>query len=81
MRRYQVPEDLAGLLRSEWDTIIEQANLEEIDECIVREVLIQRYTLTYAGTGIDRERTTIYRRLPKIINRVRDVAKRLNMIS
>ena len=81
MSRYKVPEDLAGLLRSEWETIIEQANLEEIDESIVREVLIERYTLTYAGTGIDRERTTIYRRLPRIIKRVRDVAYKLNLLS
>ena len=80
MSRYKVPEDLAGLLRSEWESIIEQANLEEIDECIVREVLIERYTLTYVGTGINRERTTIYRRLPMIIKRVRDVASKLKIL-
>lgn len=78
--RYRLPVDLAGLLRSEWETIIEQANFDEIDEGIVRDCIISRYSQSYAATGIDRTRVTVSRRLPRIIARARDVAKKLNMI-
>lgn len=78
--RYRLPADLAGLLRSEWETIIDQAGFDEIDEGIVRDCLINKCSQAYAASGVDRTRCTISRRLPHVINRARDVASKLNMI-
>lgn len=78
--RYKMPSDLSGLLRSEWDRIIEEAGFDEIDEGIVRDCLMDKYSQTYAASGVDRTRCTVSRRLPKIIQRARAVAAKLNML-
>ena len=77
---YKIPSDLSGLLRSEWEMIIEQARFDAVDEGIVRDCLIDRYTQAYAASGVDRTRVTISRRLPKVIARAREVAQKLNML-
>ena len=78
--RYRLPDDLAALLRSEWETIIEQGGFDAVDEGIIRDCILDRYTQAYAATGISRTRVTVSRRLPHIIQRARDVAKKLKMI-
>jgi hypothetical protein len=78
--RYKIPSDLSGLIRSEWDRIIEEANFDEIDEGIVRDCLMDKYSQAYAASGVDRTRCTVSRRLPKIIQRARAVAAKLHMI-
>ena len=77
---YKLPSDLAGLLRSEWETIIEQAGFDAVDEGIIRDCILDRYTQAYAATGVDRSRSTVCRRLPKIIARSREVAAKLKML-
>lgn len=78
--RYRLPSDLSGLLRSEWEKIIEEANYDEVDEGIVRDCIMDRCSQAYAASGIDRTRCTVSRRLPKIIQRAREVAAKLNML-
>ncbi len=78
--RYKIPSDLSGLLRSEWERIIEEAGFDEIDEGIVRDCILDKYSQAYAAGGVDRTRCTVSRRLPKIIQRAREVAKKLNII-
>lgn len=78
--RYRLPDDLSGLLRSEWETIIEQAGFDAVDEGIIRDCLIDRYTQAYAASGVGRTRGTVCRRLPRIITRAREVAIKLKMI-
>jgi hypothetical protein len=78
--RYKLPSDLSVLLRSEWDRIIEEAGFDEIDEGIVRDCLMDKYSQAYAASGVDRTRCTVSRRLPKIIQRARAVAAKLNML-
>ena len=78
--RYRLPSDLSGLLRSEWDRIIEEAGFNEVDEGIVRDCILDKYTQAYAASGVDRTRCTVSRRMPKIIQRAREVATKLNMI-
>lgn len=76
---YKLPPDLSGLLRSEWETIIEEAGFDEVDEGIVRDCFMAKYTQVYAAGGVDRTARTVSRRLPKIIERAQAVAKKLNM--
>ena len=78
--RYRLPSDLSGLLRSEWEKIIEEANYDEVDEGIVRDCLMDKYSQAYAASGVDRTRCTVSRRLPKIIQRAPAVAAKLNML-
>ena len=78
--KYKLPDDLSGLLRSEWEKIIEEAGFDMIDEGIVRDCLMDKYSQAYAASGVDRTRCTISRRLPKVIDRAREVARKLNMI-
>lgn len=78
--RYKLPEDLAGLLRSEWEAIIDQAGFDVIDEGIIRDCILDRYSQAYAAAGVERSRCTVSRRMPRIICRAREVAKKLNMI-
>lgn len=78
--RYQLPADLSGLLRSEWEKIIEEAGFDMIDEGIVRDCLVDKYSQAYAASGVDRTRCTISRRLPRVISRAREVATKLQMI-
>ena len=77
---YKLPADLSGLLRSEWEKIIDEAGFDMIDEGIVRDCFIDKYSQAYAASGVDRARCTISRRLPKVINRAREVAIKLRMI-
>ena len=77
---YKLPADLSGLLRSEWEKIIDEAGFDMIDEGIVRDCFIDKYSQAYAASGVDRSRCTISRRLPKVINRAREVAIKLRMI-
>ena len=77
---YKLPADLSGLLRSEWEKIIDEAGFDMIDEGIVRDCFIDKYSQAYAASGVDRSRCTISRRLPKVINRAREVAIKLHMI-
>ena len=78
--RYKLPDDLARLLRSEWERIIAEAGFDEIDEGIVRDCLMDKYSQAYAASGVDRTRCTISRRLPRVIDRVREVAGKLQLI-
>ena len=78
--KYKLPVDLAGLLMSEWETVIEEAGFDEVDEGIVRDCLMFHYSQAYAASGVDRTRRTISRRLPQVINRAREVASKLHML-
>lgn len=78
---YKLPADLSGLLRSEWEKIIEEAGFDMVEEGIVRDCFMDKYTQAYAASGVDRARCTISRRLPKVIKRAREVAGKLRMLN
>lgn len=78
--RTKLPNDLAGLLRSEWELVVEQASLGEEDTEIARDCLFLRIPQIEVAEELGIDRSTISRRMPKIIERVQKTAKKLNMI-
>lgn len=79
--RLRLPEDLAGLTRSEWGQILLEARFSQIDAEIVRIHIMDGVAQVDTATELDRVRMTIYRRLRKnIYPRAREVANKLNII-
>jgi hypothetical protein len=79
--RLRLPEDLAGLTRSEWGMILTEARYSQIDAEIVRIYIMDGIAQIDTATELERDRKTIYRKLHRvIIPRAREVANKLNMI-
>ena len=79
--RLRLPEDLAGLTRSEWGQILLEARFSQIDAEIVKLHIMDGVAQVDTATELDRVRMTIYRRLRKnIYPRAREVAGKLQMI-
>lgn len=79
--RIHLPEDLAGLTRSEWELILSEARYNQIDAEIVRLYIIGGLAQVDTATEVDRVRMTVYRRLKRnIYPRAREVLRKLNMI-
>lgn len=79
--RLRLPEDLAGLTRSEWGQILLEARFSQIDAEIVKLHIMDGVAQVDTATELDRVRMTIYRRLRKnIYPRAREVAGKLHMI-
>lgn len=79
--RLRLPQDLAGLTRSEWELILSEARFNPIDAEIVRIHIMQGVAQVDTATELDRVRMTIYRRLRKnIYPRAREVAQKLHMV-
>ncbi len=77
--RVRLPDDLSGLLRSEWDQILEQANLGAEDTLIARRCLVDKIPQIDVAEDIGIHRSTISHRLPRIIARAQQVKIRLNI--
>lgn len=79
--RLRLPEDLAGLTRSEWGQILLEARFSQIDAEIVKLHIMDGVAQVDTATELDRVRMTIYRRLRKnIYPRAREVAGKLHII-
>lgn len=79
--RLRLPNDLAGLTRSEWGLILSEARYSQIDAEIVRIYILDGIAQVDAATELERDRKTIYRKLHKtIIPRAREVALKLHII-
>ena len=79
--RLRLPEDLAGLTRSEWGMILTEARYSQIDAEIVRIYIMDGIAQIDTATELERDRKTIYRKLHRvIIPRAREVANKLNII-
>lgn len=79
--RPKLPEDLAGLTRSEWERILSEARYSQLDAEIVRLYILNGVAQVDTATELDRVRMTVYRRLKRnIYPRAREVLRKLNMI-
>lgn len=78
--RTRIPEDLSGLLQSEWERIATEAGYSRDDAEIVRRYVVAKEPQIDVAAGLCMERSTLSRRLPKIYQRARQTAKRLEML-
>lgn len=78
--RVNLPEDLSGLLQSEWERIIREAGYSRADAEIVRRYVVEKTPQIDVAIDLCIERSTLSRRLPKIYQRARQTAKRLEML-
>lgn len=77
--RVRLPVELVGLLKRDLETAIDQANLGEEDTLIARRYLIDQVPQIDIATEIGMERSTVSRRLPRILGRVLWAAERMGM--
>lgn len=77
--RVRLPVELGELLKRDLETAIDQANLGEEDTLIARRYLIDQVPQIDIAVEIGRERSTISRRLPRILDRVLWAAERMGM--
>ena len=77
--RVKIPEELRGLLASQWETVITEACLGRDDTLIARWVLMDRMPQIDVAIELDIDRSTVSYRLPKIIEQVCRTAQKLNM--
>ena len=77
--RARVPESLNGLLRADWEAVIFQANLGEENTKIAEMYLLDALPQVEIGEELGLERSTISRRLPKILDKVERAAHKMNI--
>lgn len=77
--RTKIPEDLAGLLRSEWTVLISEAAMCKEDEQIARLCLVDKLPQLDAAMEIGMDRGTVSSRLPGIIYRLQYTMHRMGI--
>lgn len=75
--RYKLPPELGGLMRKDMESVIYQANLGREDECIARLYFVDRLPQVDVATELYLGRATVQRRLPKIMQRMKDTSSKL----
>lgn len=78
--RARVPESLNRLLRSDWEMVISQAALGKEDTRIAELYLLDAIPQVEIGAELNLDRSTISKRLPKIIDRVERTATKMNIL-
>ena len=77
--RVRLPGSLGQLLRSEMEKAISEANLGNSDSLIAKRYLVDRIPQIDIAIEMDMERSTISRRLPRIIDQIERAAQRLKL--
>ena len=75
--RVRLPHSIELLLRSEVELVIEQANLGIFDSVVAKKYLIDQVPQVEIAEELGYERSTITKRMPRIINKVDRSAKML----
>ena len=77
--RVRLPLGLVDLLKSETEAAIEEANLGRDDTLIAKMYLIDQIPQIDIGIELDLDRSTISKRLPKILDKVEQTAHKMNI--
>lgn len=75
--RYKLPPELGGLLRKDMESVIYQANLGREDEKIAQLYFVDKLPQVDIATELYLGRATVQRRLPGIMQRMRDTSSKL----
>lgn len=78
--RARVSESAKYLLRSDWEVIIQQAALGVEDTKIATMYLLDAIPQVDIGVEIGLERSTVSRRLSKILPKVERAGRKLNLL-
>ena len=78
--RVHLPSDLKNLLAGDWERVIGQAMLGREDREIIRLYVLERMPQIDIAAELHMDRSTVSRRMDKILNEARRTAKRLNMV-
>jgi hypothetical protein len=75
--RYKLPPELGGLMRKDMESVIYQANLGREDERIAQLYFVDKLPQVDVATELYLGRATVQRRLPGIMQRMRDTSSKL----
>ena len=75
--RYKLPPELGGLLRKDMESVIYQANLGREDERIAQLYFVDKLPQVDVATELYLGRATVQRRLPGIMQRMKDTSSKL----
>ena len=75
--RVRLPHSIELLLRSEVELAIEQANLGIFDSAVAKKYLIDQVPQVEIAEALGYERTTITKRIPRIMDKVDRSARML----
>ena len=75
--RYKLPPELGGLLRKDMESVSYQANLGREDEKIAQLYFVDKLPQVDVATELYLGRATVQRRLPGIMQRMRDTSSKL----
>lgn len=78
--RVQLPTELKNLLAGDWERVIGQAMLGREDREIIRLYVIERMPQIDIAAELHMDRSTVSRRMDKIMIEARRTAERLNMV-
>lgn len=77
--RVVLPEALDTLLKRDMEACIEQANLGRDDTLIAKRCLIDQWPQIEIAAELGWGRSTVSERMPRIIRKVENAARRLNL--
>lgn len=78
--RVRLPDGMDSLLRPEMETLIEQTNLGREDTAIAKAYLLDHIPQIEIAAEHGYDRSSISRRIPKIVAKVEQTARKLNML-
>lgn len=78
--RIHLPVELENLLTDDWERVIGQAMLSAEDKEIVRLYIVEKLPQVDVAGELHMDRSTISRRMDKILMEARRTARRLDLI-
>lgn len=78
--RVNLPGELKGLLAGDWERVIDEAMLSAEDKEIVRLYIVDQLPQVDVAGELHMDRSTISRRMDKILTEARRTARRLDLI-
>lgn len=77
--RAHVPESLSGLLRSDWEAVINEAALGKEDTKIAKMYLLDAIPQIDIGVEVNLSRSAISKRILKILDKIERTARKMNI--